>query len=96
MIIFILTPHGLNFNLFRTKLYCFIVTGKQTMAKEPAKEPTKERVLGDVAAEWQVNLPDGIHHVEIEHGTTSGKRVIRVDEKEVYFIIIIIIYGISP
>ena len=50
------------------------------MAKE---EPVKERVLGDVAAEWQVNLPDGIHHVEIEHGTTSGKRVIRVDEKEV-------------
>ena len=53
------------------------------MAQEPAKETTKERVLGDVAAEWQVNLPDGIHHVEIEHGTTSGKRVIRVDEKEV-------------
>lgn len=43
----------------------------------------KERVPGDVAAEWKVNLPDGIHHVEIEHGTASGKRVIRVDGKEV-------------
>ena len=30
-----------------------------------------------------MHLPDGIHHVELEHGTTSGKRVIRVDGQEV-------------
>ncbi|XP_060069777.1 fas apoptotic inhibitory molecule 1-like [Ylistrum balloti] len=36
----------------------------------------------DVVANWQIALPDGVHNVEFEHGTTSGKRVIRVDGKE--------------
>lgn len=44
---------------------------------------SENRVPGDVAAEWNVHLPDGIHKVEFEHGTTSGKRVVRVDDKEV-------------
>lgn len=35
----------------------------------------------DVVATWQVALPDGVHDIEFEHGTTSGKRVIRVDGK---------------
>ena len=30
-------------------------------------------------AEWDVSLSDGNHKVQFEHGTTSGKRVIRVD-----------------
>lgn len=38
----------------------------------------------DVVATWQVALPDGVHDIEFEHGTTSGKRVIRVDGKEIY------------
>ena len=38
---------------------------------------------GDVAAIWEVKLPDGSHRVVFEHGTTSGKRVIFVDDKEV-------------
>lgn len=37
----------------------------------------------DLVAVWEVHLPDGIHTIEFEHGTTSGKRVLRVDKKEV-------------
>ncbi|CAG0890337.1 unnamed protein product [Darwinula stevensoni] len=37
---------------------------------------------GDLVAIWDVPLSDGLHRVEFEHGTTSGKRVIRVDDKE--------------
>ena len=33
----------------------------------------------DLVAVWEVNLADGIHIIEFEHGTTSGKRVLRVD-----------------
>ena len=35
----------------------------------------------DLVAVWEVALSDGLHKVEFEHGTTSGKRVIRVDGK---------------
>lgn len=35
----------------------------------------------DIVAVWQVPLQDGIHKIEFEHGTTSGRRVIRVDGK---------------
>lgn len=38
----------------------------------------------DVVGRWTVSLADGIHKVEFEHGTLSGKRVIRVDGKEIY------------
>jgi len=38
---------------------------------------------GDVAAEWTIHQADGIHAVKLEHGTTSGKRVITVDGEEV-------------
>ena len=38
---------------------------------------------GDVAAVWEVRLADGLHTVQFEHGTTSGKRVITVDGVEV-------------
>ena len=40
-------------------------------------------VEADIAAEWTIHLPDGIHKVKFEHGTTSGKRVIWVDGQEV-------------
>ena len=33
----------------------------------------------DLVATWTVALADKRHKVEFEHGTTSGKRVIRVD-----------------
>ena len=37
--------------------------------------------LSDLVAHWSVPLSDGIHKIEFEHGTTSGKRVIYVDGK---------------
>ena len=40
---------------------------------------------GDVAAVWEVRLADGLHTVQFEHGTTSGKRVITVDGVEVQY-----------
>lgn len=36
---------------------------------------------GDVVATWNVPLHDKVHRIEFEHGTTTGKRVIRVDHK---------------
>uniref|UniRef100_A0A8C1T2I6 Fas apoptotic inhibitory molecule a n=1 Tax=Cyprinus carpio TaxID=7962 RepID=A0A8C1T2I6_CYPCA len=38
---------------------------------------------GDLVAVWDVALSDGVHRIEFEHGTTTGKRVIYVDGKEV-------------
>merc|ERR1712037_233737 len=38
---------------------------------------------GDLVAVWEIHLSDGVHSVEFEHGTTSGKRVVRIDGKEV-------------
>lgn len=35
----------------------------------------------EVAAEWRVPVRGRLHKIEFEHGTTSGKRVIWVDEK---------------
>lgn len=33
----------------------------------------------DVVAVWEVPLQDKVHRIEFEHGTTTGRRVIRVD-----------------
>lgn len=44
-----------------------------------AKTNSQERT--DLVAYWSVPLTDGVHTVEFEHGTTSGKRVLRVDGK---------------
>ncbi len=35
----------------------------------------------DIVGIWDVPLQDGVHRIEFEHGTTTGKRVIRVDGK---------------
>ena len=48
-----------------------------------AGNPVYSAVPGDIVGDWKIHLPDGIHTVEFEHGTTSGKRVIRVDGNEV-------------
>ena len=37
----------------------------------------------DLVAVWNLKLTDGVHKVEFEHGTTTGKRMIRVDGKEI-------------
>ena len=39
----------------------------------------------DLVAKWNISLPDGRYKVEFEHGTTSGRRVIRVNDKVIYF-----------
>ena len=38
----------------------------------------------DVVAHWNVPLNDGVHKIEFEHGTTTGKRVIRVDDEIIF------------
>ncbi|XP_034340224.1 fas apoptotic inhibitory molecule 1 [Arvicanthis niloticus] len=38
--------------------------------------------MKDVVAIWDVILSDGVHKIEFEHGTMSGKRVVYVDGKE--------------
>ena len=35
----------------------------------------------DLVAYWEVRLSDGVHKIGFEHGTTTGKRIIWVDEK---------------
>lgn len=40
--------------------------------------------MTDLVATWRVPLGDGVHIVEFEHGTTTGKRIIRVDGQEIY------------
>ncbi|EAW79058.1 Fas apoptotic inhibitory molecule, isoform CRA_b [Homo sapiens] len=38
--------------------------------------------MTDLVAVWDVALSDGVHKIEFEHGTTSGKRVVYVDGKK--------------
>uniref|UniRef100_UPI00358F676C fas apoptotic inhibitory molecule 1-like n=1 Tax=Myxine glutinosa TaxID=7769 RepID=UPI00358F676C len=38
--------------------------------------------MNDLVAVWEVALSDGVHKIEFEHGTTSGKRVIYLDNQE--------------
>lgn len=40
-----------------------------------------ENMSNDLAGVWEVALSDGVHRIEFEHGTTTGKRVIFVDGK---------------
>lgn len=35
----------------------------------------------DLVAYWSIPLYDGVHTIEFEHGTTTGKRVLRIDGK---------------
>jgi len=34
-------------------------------------------------AKWTVPLSDGNHVVEFEHGTATGRRVVKIDDKEI-------------
>ncbi len=43
--------------------------------------PADGRMSSDLAGVWEVALSDGVHRIEFEHGTTTGKRVIYVDGK---------------
>lgn len=46
------------------------------------KKESQDRA--DLVAYWSVPLCDGVHTVEFEHGTVSGKRVLRIDGKVTY------------
>ena len=37
--------------------------------------------VSDLVASWEVALSDGMYKIEFEHGTTTGKRVITVNNK---------------
>ncbi|CAH1724784.1 fas apoptotic inhibitory molecule 1 [Aphis gossypii] len=41
----------------------------------------KPKYNEDTVAVWKLPLADGIHEIEFEHGTATGKRVIRLDGK---------------
>jgi hypothetical protein len=41
----------------------------------------KTKYNEDTVAVWKLPLADGIHEIEFEHGTATGKRVIRLDGK---------------
>lgn len=33
----------------------------------------------DTVAVWKLPLKDGVHEIEFEHGTATGRRVVRLD-----------------
>ena len=39
--------------------------------------------MADLVGVWEVSLSDGMHTIKFEHGTTTGKRVIWVDNNEI-------------
>lgn len=45
----------------------------------------KNKYSEDTVAVWKLPLADGVHEIEFEHGTATGKRVIRLDGKVSYF-----------
>ncbi|XP_055312772.1 fas apoptotic inhibitory molecule 1 [Sitodiplosis mosellana] len=58
----------------------YTVTTSNTLASdEPNAYETRE-----VAAEWQVPVRGKLHKIEFEHGTTSGRRILWIDEKEIF------------
>lgn len=38
----------------------------------------------DLVARWTIPLQNKTYEIEFEHGTTTGKRIVRVDGKAVY------------
>lgn len=51
------------------------------LAVQQLNPSTENNGMGDIVGIWEVNLSDGLHRIEFEHGTASGKRIIRVDGK---------------
>jgi len=39
--------------------------------------------IGDLVAVWDVPMQDRVHRIEFEHGTTTGKRIVKLDGKEI-------------
>lgn len=43
--------------------------------------------MSQIVGVWEVMLNGRLHQIEFEHGTTSGRRIIRVDGKVIYLFI---------
>lgn len=41
--------------------------------------PVSGMLGGDLVAEWDLDLSDGIHRIQFSHGTTTGKRLVCVN-----------------
>ncbi|GAU93794.1 hypothetical protein RvY_05679-2 [Ramazzottius varieornatus] len=54
------------------------MANKSDNKDKPAKVPGNV----DLVAHWDVKLSDGTHKVEFVHGTTSGRRLLKIDGKE--------------
>ncbi|XP_057667420.1 fas apoptotic inhibitory molecule 1 [Diorhabda carinulata] len=52
--------------------------------KNASLEKSESQERNNLVAYWSVPLLDGVHTVEFEHGTKSGKRVLRVDGVEIF------------
>lgn len=59
-------------------LYVFIPVAVHRLYPTESEETN---MSSDLAGVWEVALSDGVHRIEFEHGTTTGKRVISVDGK---------------
>lgn len=46
---------------------------------QPAIDTSYEK--REIVAEWRVPIRGKLHKIEFEHGTTSGRRVLWIDEK---------------
>lgn len=42
--------------------------------------------MTDLVAHWEVPLYDKIHKIDFEHGTTTGRRVVRLDDEVRIFV----------
>ncbi|KAK2505958.1 hypothetical protein MC885_020902 [Smutsia gigantea] len=56
--------------------------GDSPIFEDDESRPGSLEKMTDLVAVWDVALSDGVHKIEFEHGTTSGKRVVYVDGKE--------------
>ncbi|CAD5215568.1 unnamed protein product [Bursaphelenchus okinawaensis] len=49
----------------------------------PPSEPFRRSADSDVVARWSIPMSNTVYKIEFEHGTTTGKRIVRVNGREV-------------
>ncbi|KAL1781658.1 fas apoptotic inhibitory molecule 1 isoform X1 [Sigmodon hispidus] len=64
------------------ELAAYYAAGSGASGGAPGSPLYSLEKMTDLVAVWDVALSDGVHKIEFEHGTTSGKRVVYVDGKE--------------
>lgn len=60
------------------------ITTSNAAAADESGSPMNE-TQREIAAEWQVPIQGKLYKVELEHGTTSGRRILWVDDKVCLF-----------